>query len=124
MIAHVLVLRAAQVDALRSTRDHELAARAAAYLRDREPARCRRFADDELHAWIHAQLGRATSLGLHAPWDRVRFVRYELVYGPEFERTRPWARRALARARNGTAFMDRVEHLHRNYLAGRVASQA
>ena len=113
----MLTIRQQQVEAFWALRDRDLVPKVTRYLRGAEPERSAAVRGS-LEAWVEEQLVRARGLGVLRAWDRGRFARYELVYGPEFETREPWASRVFARAEHdGTRLMDRVEFIHRNYLA-------
>lgn len=119
----MLTIRQQQVEAFWALRDQDLVPKVTRYVRGAEPERSA-VHRDSLEAWVEQQLVRARGLGVLRAWDRGRFVRYELVYGPAFETRDPWASRVFARVElDGTRRMDRVEFIHRNYFLARSGSE-
>ncbi len=117
----MITIRRRQVDAFWALRDRDLAPKVIGYLHEVEPQRSVALRGS-LETWVEEQLVRARELQVNRAWDRCRFVRYELTHGPRFEARCPWAAHIFARAElDGTGRMDRIEFVHRNYLAGRRA---
>ena len=113
----MLELRDGLVKAMFAAMREERVPKIARSLRQRLPAQTRALDDAALERWVRETVGRAATHGLEVEWDLQRFVWLELIHGPRFDESCPWAASILAQPRlSGTIRADMLESYHRNYL--------
>ncbi len=112
----MLLIRNRQMAAIRAEIKMRYVPTVAAYLRKSLPAQVGNRSDPELLDFVAAGFKRAEAYGIDIEWDLARFLKFAVLFGPEFDVSQNWASSALNRDCPPTERMDRVENYYNSYL--------
>ncbi len=114
----MLLIRQAQMDALRQAATENAVERIADYLCGRQPLQAASRSRQEILEIVEAARRQSAEYGITLEWDVCRYAEQLLIHGPGFHMT-DWAAPLLADEYfSGTEKMDRIEYHHLHILKG------
>ncbi len=112
----MLIIREQQLKAFEAAKKKELPDRIVKFLQEKSPSSCATLGQAPLRSLVDTALAAAAEFNLDIDWDLYRFCWLDLLYGPGFYASQPWATSIIAEpSENPTAMMDRLEQYHLDY---------